>query len=107
MPGVRFLYLSSCSSADRGFSYQLARRQIPAILAYKWKLDDTTGKIFAESFYRHMFDPDSTDLVSAFYASQEETYRQVELDDNTWASATLLVQNMSKALCQACKLPEV
>lgn len=100
LPHVRFLYLSSCCSADRGFVYELARKQIPAVLGFRWPLNDNTAAAFADSFYDNLFASDEAqDLVSAFKISQERTH-ETHNQDNTWASAMLMVANMSKLLCQ-------
>jgi CHAT domain-containing protein len=104
LPQVRFLYLSSCRSADRGFVYELARQQVPAILGFRWALNDDTAVAFADAFYDNLFTGDEAqDLVSAFKVSQERTH-ETRQQDNTWASAMLMVANMSKALCQSHRL---
>ena len=104
LPEVKFLYLSSCCSADRGFIYELARKQIPAVLGFRWQLNDSTAATFADNFYDNLFTSDEAqDLVSAFKVSQELTHETHE-QDNTWASAMLMVANMSKTLSQRHKL---
>jgi hypothetical protein len=91
---TQFLFVSSCKSADRGFSTKVIRDVIPALLGYRWPVDDLAAAKFAAAFYTSLFAKESRSFKSlehAFVAARNAAYQR-DSDDNTWASPLLLTQ---------------
>jgi CHAT domain-containing protein len=65
---------------------------VPTVLGYRWTVNDASAKALALAFYRNLwrtFCP-----AEAIWQSRREFPLQSEgLDDETWASLVLLMQN--------------
>jgi CheY-like chemotaxis protein len=91
-----FVYLSSCQSTERGFVYELASKQVPAIVGYRWEIDDGQAARFATSFYDALFkEPTRPCLESAFQSAQFQLHEQAPRDRH-WGTPMLVVQNVSQ-----------
>ena len=88
---TRFVFLSSCKSAEHDFIYHLAKVGIPAIMGFLWKVDDERAKGYADSFYGHLFGDKERSLEYAFLEAKQEMYAKYE-DDPIWASPVLVMQ---------------
>lgn len=100
-PELRLAFLSSCLSARagapgygdfQGFFEALAQVGVPTVLGYRWTVNDASAKALALAFYRNLwrtFCP-----AEAIWQSRREFPLQSEgLNDETWASLVLLMQN--------------
>lgn len=92
-----FVYLSSCQSSERGFVFDLASKQIPAILGFRWEVEDDKALEFATSFYHKLFEaPEPGSLESAFFVAQSRMHQNYPTDRH-WGSPMLVVQNVTEA----------
>ena len=96
--GTQFLFVSSCSSADPAFISSAIAFSIPAVIGYRWPVDDNDAAEFAKVFYSALFARGHT------YKSLEQALlraRNKALDfnaaGNTWASPVLLTQTPARA----------
>lgn len=86
---TRFVFLSSCQSAEEEFVFSLVEHQVPAVTGFRWKVKDKLAAEFASSFYDHLFNERS--LERAFLKACQESHEQHE-DDRIWAAPMLIVQ---------------
>lgn len=86
---ARFLYLSSCQSSEDDFVFQLANRGIPAILGFRWEIDDDKAEKYALKFYEYLFKYRS--LEQAFLEARTYAYRKYK-KNRIWASPLLILQ---------------
>ena len=85
---TRFVYLSSCSSS--GCAVELARKQIPSIVGYRWEIDDELAAKHAECLYKNMFEcPESLEI--AFLRTRQEMWQDYP-NNRIWASSVLIRQ---------------
>jgi hypothetical protein len=96
--GAQFLFVSSCRSADPAFIGSAIAFSIPAVLGYRWPVDDSDAAAFAREFYTALFAKGHT------YKSVEQALlraRNKALDfnaaNNTWASPVLLTHTLAQA----------
>jgi hypothetical protein len=86
---VRFVYLSSCQSSEDDFVFQLANNLVPAILGFRWKIDDNKAKDYALKFYEYLFKHRS--LEQAFLEARRYVHDKYE-DNRIWALPLLILQ---------------
>jgi len=86
--GTRFVYLSSCGSS--GCGVELARRQIPSIVGYRWDVDDDLAVEHAECLYKNIFEsPESLEI--AFLRTRQDMCVAYP-NNRIWASSVLIRQ---------------
>ena len=89
--GTRMAFLSSCKSTDTVAAFELARRGIPAVIGFRWDLDDELAAEFATTFYEQLFGK-----CSSFDLAFLET-RCIMHGDHTseqiWAAPVLILQS--------------
>jgi hypothetical protein len=90
---VRFLYLSSCRSADAFFVMKLVERRVPAVLGFRWPVGDQGAQDFARHYYQILFgDPVSRRFIEyAFLKARKKLFERDE-GDPTWAAPVLVMQ---------------
>jgi CHAT domain-containing protein len=88
---TRFIFLSSCKSAERDFLFHLAKERVPAVVGFLWKVEDDKAREFAESFYRHLFSGEERSLEYACWRAKKEMHTKYA-DDPIWASSVLVMQ---------------
>ncbi|MFA4902728.1 MAG: CHAT domain-containing protein [Desulfobaccales bacterium] len=86
---VRFMYLSSCQSSEDDFVFQLANNRVPAILGFRWSIDDEKAKEYALKFYEYLFEYRSLD--QAFLKARQ--YAHKYKDNRIWAAPLLVLQS--------------
>jgi CheY-like chemotaxis protein len=100
-PELRLVFLSSCLSARsgasgygdfQGFFEALTQAGVPTVLGYRWTVNDVSAKALALSFYRHLWHT-FCPAEAIWQARREFPLRAQGLDDETWASLVLLMQN--------------
>jgi CHAT domain-containing protein len=84
---VRFMYLSSCKSSKDDFIFQLASQGVPAILGFRWSIEDEKAKEFALEFYKDLFEFRSLDR--AFLDAR--CYVHKYPDNRIWAAPMLIL----------------
>ena len=87
---TRFIYLSSCESSQADFIFDLARKGIPSIVGFRWKIDDDKAAEYAQIFYENLFEKKKP-LEYAFLETRKEMYRNYK-DNQIWAAAMLIIQ---------------
>ncbi|WP_376964153.1 CHAT domain-containing protein [Azospirillum sp. A26] len=85
-----FVYLSSCREPGDRSVYALARHSIPAILGFRWDMDDHKAMKHAESFYQELICR-STSFETASVTARRSLYRHYETD-RAWAAPLLVTQ---------------
>ncbi len=96
----RFIFLSSCESAEKDFLFHLANEYVPAILGYRWPVADDMALEFAETFYSRLFSGEERSLEYAFLEAIKEMHRSHE-DEPIWAAPVLVMQAPTKRERQA------
>jgi CHAT domain-containing protein len=88
---VKFVYLSSCQSSKDDFVFQMANRQVPAILGFRWRIDDEPAKDYAVVFYERLIKRRS--LEQAFLEARTFMHNHKRYKKNRiWASPLLILQ---------------
>lgn len=85
----RFIYLSSCHSSAEDFVFTLANNKIPAVLGFRWAIEDKKALQYAAIFYRHLFAQKS--LGEAFLAARQDMYND-DKKNRIWAAPLLVLQ---------------
>lgn len=52
---TRLVFLSSCRSSEASAAFELARNDVPAIIGFRWNLEDEYAAKFAKAFYERLF----------------------------------------------------
>lgn len=86
---TRFVYLSSCQSSEAGFIFEIARAGIPAILGFRWEVEDDGAAAHSKIFYKHLLGA-RRQLEHAFFKTRCELH-QADEQNPTWASPMLIV----------------
>lgn len=83
------VYMSSCDSGTGAFVFELANRQVPNIIGFRWRVGDRLAFEYAQEFYGSLFKTRS--IEKAFLkARQEMNLRRPE--SPIWASSVLIKQ---------------
>jgi len=89
---TQLIYLSSCESSGSDFVLSLAHQLIPAIIGFRWEIEDNAAADHADTFYRKLFQEKKT-LPEAFLETRREMYENDEYKDNRiWAAGMLIIQ---------------
>lgn len=89
----QFLYISSCKSSQSKFVFELAKQGIPAILGFRWKIDDVLAAKHAKIFYEELFEKKKW-LEYAFLETIKRV-KWVNKGNPIWAAAMLVIQDTS------------
>jgi CHAT domain-containing protein len=92
-PWAKLVFLNSCHSGAWLAASELARRGVPVVIGYRWKLNDTTAAAFAGKFYDALFGDQQRTIAQAFQTARRDIYVHHKDRDPTWASARLIMQN--------------
>jgi hypothetical protein len=91
---TQFLFLSCCRSAESSLIMRLTEKLVPAVLGYRWRVDDAGASDFADFFYTELFNRTNSHykyLEYAFRDARRKLYDRNN-DDPTWASPMLVLQ---------------
>lgn len=86
---TRFVYLSSCHSSEEDFVFNLVNKKVPAVLGFRWDLDDDKAAEYTQNFYESLFNLKS--LEYAFLEAKKFMYQNYQ-DNPIWASPILMMQ---------------
>jgi len=86
----QFIYLSSCHSSENDFVFVLASQNIPAIIGFRWDIDDNMAEKYSRSFYEHLFEVKRS-LEYAFLESRKYMHDNYE-KNIIWAAPMLIMQ---------------
>ncbi|MFX0196433.1 MAG: CHAT domain-containing protein [Candidatus Hodarchaeota archaeon] len=85
---TRFIYLSACHTSEDDFIFEVARNGIPAVMGFRWDVEDDKAAKFAECFYMHLFKGKS--LEHALLEARRDSYSYWE-KNIIWASPILVL----------------
>lgn len=87
---TQLLFLSSCNSSSEYFVFELANNGIPAIIGFRWDLNDLFAAEYTNKFYEHLF-KEKNMLEHAFLKTRQEMHKD-HGEDRIWASPMLVMQ---------------
>lgn len=88
--GVHLVVLSSCQSSTPDAVFRLAQAGIPAVIGFRWEVDDSEAPCFTGHLHRSL--ADAISLASAFHRALCAV-RRTYPGSPTFASPMLVVQN--------------
>lgn len=88
---ARFVFLSSCTSAEQAFMFRLASQGVSAIMGFLWSVEDQMARDFAESFYTYLFSGEEQSLEYAYWRAKVDMYDRHE-DNPIWATPVLVTE---------------
>jgi hypothetical protein len=93
---AQFVFLSSCESVDSYFVLRLVDRHVPAVIGYRWKIDDQTAREFAQRFYGRLLDDRASNryLEYAYLHAKRDLYGRTDGSRAVWAAPMLVMQMM-------------
>lgn len=91
---TQLLFVSSCRSADSAFLTRVVDSVVPAVLGYRWPVQDFGAARFAVAFYEALFKRGAPSFKSLEYAILEARKKaySTRADEITWASPLLVTQ---------------
>ena len=87
---TQMIYLSSCQSSGADFVLRLAQQLIPAIIGFRWPIDDDKATEYAMFLYENLFEKNKS-LPDAFLETRREISEK-HFDNSIWAAAMLIIQ---------------
>jgi len=91
---TQFLFLSSCQSATPSFLHYAVQQVVPAVLGFRWPVEDDGAQCYAASFYNALFErgsPGYKSLEYAFLQARQDAYAR-NASEPTWASPLFITQ---------------
>lgn len=88
--GTQLVFLSSCHSSEEDFVFELAANKIPAIIGFRWDIDDDKALGCTRKFYSHLFQKGRT-LEYAFLETRRDMHREYP-GNRIWAAPMLIMQ---------------
>jgi CHAT domain-containing protein len=82
------LYLSGCKTASAGFAVAAAQYGVPAVLGFRWKVQDKPAEQHARLFYHQLFREKAIDKA---FRNTRRGMRLLNRKDNAWASGMLVM----------------
>jgi hypothetical protein len=90
---ARFVFLSSCHSSDAGFVFALAKNNVPAIVGFRWDIDDDRAYEYTKTFYKVLFEGQEHSLEYAFLKARQTMHNDARNRQNPiWAAPILVSQ---------------
>lgn len=86
---TRFLYLSGCRSSAEAFVFELAYHNVPAVLGFRWDIEDGPAAKYTELFYEQLFKVHN--LEYAYFQARLELRKTGETK-RSWAAPMLIMQ---------------
>jgi hypothetical protein len=86
---TQFVYLSSCESSKLRFVRELVKKAVPAVIGYRWDIDDDKAAKHAAIFYAHLFKEKS--LEYAFLKTRQQVSQDCP-EHIIWAAPVLVMQ---------------
>jgi len=82
------LYLSGCRTANAEFAIAAAQYGVPAVLGFRWKVQDKPAEQHARLFYHQLFRERAIDKA---FRNTRRGMRLLARKDNAWASGMLVM----------------
>jgi hypothetical protein len=86
-----FVYLSSCTSYATEFVFELAKNRVPAVMGFRWELEDQSAFQFAKEFYSELSKHSQHSLERAYLRARQNLHEK-DQSDKTWAAPILVLQ---------------
>jgi hypothetical protein len=86
---ARLLYLSSCHSSEEDFVFELANKLMPAVIGFRWDIEDDLAAEYTRVFYEQLFKKMS--LEKAFFEARRKMHSS-HTAKRIWASPVLVIQ---------------
>jgi CheY-like chemotaxis protein len=90
MAETQLLFLSSCHSSSDDFVFEMVNNGVPAIIGFRWDLNDRLAAKYSNQFYKYLFENKNT-LEHAFLKTRQEMHK-AHSKDRIWASPMLVIQ---------------
>jgi CHAT domain len=85
-----FVFLSSCHSSHDAFAFELAHKQVPAILGFRWEIEDSAAKEHTRMFYTELFTGEPS-LELAFQRTRKQMHHR-DKANKIWAAPMMILQ---------------
>ena len=85
------LDLSGCKTASAGFAVAAAQYGVPAVLGFRWKVQDKPAEQHARLFYHQLFKEKAIDTA---FRNTRRGMRLLNPKDNAWASGMLVMASL-------------
>jgi hypothetical protein len=93
----RFLFLSTCQSAGAHFVLQMVKQTVPAIVGYRWTVDDLHARLFARQFYASLFSDRATNrYIEYAFLHAKRALHESRLPAPAWAAPMLVMQSLRR-----------
>jgi hypothetical protein len=89
--GTQFVYLSSCRSSEADAAFELAGNGVPAVVGFRWDLDDDRAAEYAREFYEQLLIACPA-FDEAFLRTRRLMYNRYRRNDRIWAAPILMLQ---------------
>lgn len=89
---VKLLFLNSCYSANKDSIFEMAKQGIPAVLGFRWAIDDQEAMNFAKIFYEKLCSPCNVRDLPIIFSETCKTYYGDRSNTIMWAAPMLVVQ---------------
>ena len=90
MAGTHLIFLSSCHSSSEDFVFEMVNNGVPAIIGFRWDLNDKLAAKYSKKFYKYLFEEKNM-LEHAFLKTRQEMHK-AHSNDRIWASPMLVMQ---------------
>ncbi len=92
---TQFIFCNSCYSAHEKIVYNFAQHNVPAIMGFRWKVDDELAPTYAELFYERLLNlyPDAGCFERALLSTQQDM-ESIARDNLIWAAGVLMMQRL-------------
>jgi hypothetical protein len=89
---ARFVFLSSCHSSEADIAFELAHNRVPAILGFRWDVDDDKAEEHAKIFYTELLGgPCARPLEEALLRARQEMHGRFQ-SNRIWAAPMMIMQ---------------
>ncbi|NIO06181.1 MAG: hypothetical protein GTN74_16725 [Proteobacteria bacterium] len=82
--------MSSCRSSEEDFVFALASQNIPAIVGFRWDIEDKLAEEYTRFFYDHLVGGNKS-LEYAFLESRKRMH-EAHKKNKIWAAPMLVMQ---------------
>jgi len=92
---TQLLFLSGCQTSEENFVFEMATNYVPAVLGYRWRVDDRLATDFAVRFYEGLFR--SRSIEQAFLDARKSVRIAHGVKEQIWAAPMLVLLDSCRA----------
>ncbi|MEN6373487.1 MAG: CHAT domain-containing protein [Smithella sp.] len=89
------VFLSSCHSSEAEFVFEMAKNCVPAIVGFRWDVQDDMAAEYTKVFYGILFGGKMQSLEDVFLKARQEIHERYK-DKPIWAAPVLVMQNPAR-----------